>query len=96
MRRKRKIPIDQRRRVLERDGRRCVMCWRPYQLHIHHFWNGTGLHTPYINTKDEDLVTLCASCHGKIETIWSRKSPFFKVVENYMNQLRETKVKEEA
>lgn len=50
--------------VLERDGYECQICRRKDSLHLHHLIkrrNG-GDH------KADNLITLCASCHGHIET----------------------------
>ena len=40
---------------------------------------------PYFYTQDHDLVTLCASCHGKIHTC-SRAAPIYKYLEDYLAQ----------
>ncbi len=49
-------------RVLDRDGRRCVHCASPFELHAHHVQpreaGGPGT--------EENLVTLCRRCHGLV------------------------------
>ena len=64
-------------RILKRDGKKCVICGSTAQLNIHHFWDGHfGSYvlgekegTPYHNTRDEELVTLCTSCHMKVHSM---------------------------
>ena len=48
--------------VLQRDGWRCQMCGRMERLEIHHrkFRSQSG------DDSEENLVTLCAKCHGLI------------------------------
>lgn len=90
----RKISKAQRKRVLERDEKHCVLCHRKYQLQIHHYYNWSGklkkvedadANYPYFHTQDHDLITLCASCHGKIHTC-SKASPIYKYLEEYLSQ----------
>lgn len=85
------IPRKQRKRILKRDQDRCVVCWRKYQLHIHDFRDEDYLNptlpppkgfthqNPYIERRDFELITLCASCHGKIHTC-DKKSPLYQLV----------------
>ena len=82
-----KLPRKLMRAILERDNHRCVVCWRKYQIYVHHFWDSNISHSPYRDTKDSDLVTLCDSCHGKIHSCMIQ-SPFYKFVEDYVNQCR--------
>ena len=92
-----KIPLKQRKRILERDGNKCVLCWRKYQLHIHHHWDFSGSlkkfddwngNAPYINTRDCDLITLCAVCHGKVHTA-EKGSPIYQFVTDYLSKFNE-------
>lgn len=52
-----------RQYVLERDNYCCQVCGSPFNLHIHHKiprkWGGYH--------KEDNLITLCASCHITIE-----------------------------
>lgn len=49
-----------RQQVLNRDGNKCTECGREQDLHAHHLtYENEG------NEKLEDLITLCASCHGR-------------------------------
>lgn len=52
-----------REAVMERDGYRCYICGKETNLHVHHIVPRIqgGPHIP------ENLITLCASCHGSIE-----------------------------
>ena len=51
-----------RRRVLARDGNRCVHCHSGHDLHAHHIvFRAQGGRTSI-----ENLVCLCANCHGRI------------------------------
>lgn len=91
-----KIPLKQRKRIKARDKNRCVLCWRKYDLHIHHHWDHTGKlskdeyksNHPYSNTKDFDLITLCASCHGKVHTA-EKMSPIYVFVTDYLAKLKD-------
>jgi 5-methylcytosine-specific restriction endonuclease McrA len=67
-----------KRRVLERDGHKCVLCWaKGDRLTVHHFLddpsdpifpvNVGSVRDPYVETQMYDLVTLDDKCHGKIE-----------------------------
>lgn len=53
-----------KKEVKERDSWRCVICEDDVDLHVHH---KIPRNLGGINHKD-NLVTLCASCHGVIET----------------------------
>ncbi len=55
-------PSGLRRRVLARDGNRCVNCSSASNLHAHHIvFRADGGRTDSSN-----LVTLCARCHGMV------------------------------
>ncbi len=49
-----------RKEVLYRDSFKCVLCGTMGNLNIHHVRRGMGITI-------RDLVTLCPSCHGKVE-----------------------------
>ena len=99
VKRRKKIPNDQRKRVLERDRDRCVLCWRWHGLDIHHFQDVYGgilppnvkslhgmFHSPNVaSPNDYDLITLCDSCHGKIETCDTR-SPIYQLLGSIVRQ----------
>jgi len=52
------------REVLERDSWRCQECGSRSNLEVHHqqFRSRGG------NDADQNLITLCASCHGEAHT----------------------------
>lgn len=51
-----------RKEILSRDGWCCRLCGKSDgQLHVHHLQYLPG-HKPW-EYKDDDLITLCASCH---------------------------------
>ena len=86
------IPREQKKRILDRDQHRCVLCYSKYNLHIHHFYNWSGKlkkfedslgSYPYVHTQDHDLVTLCSSCHGKIHRC-DKSSPIYRYLEKYL------------
>jgi len=53
-----------RQRVLERDGWRCQNCGNMTQLEVHHMlFRGRGG-----GDIEENLITLCATCHTRIHT----------------------------
>ncbi|MFD1991893.1 HNH endonuclease [Paenibacillus nicotianae] len=68
--------------VRERDGHKCLVCESEVDLHIHHKIprNLGGVHHL------DNLVTLCASCHGVIEQVDVQKS-FNKGLSNYKKNL---------
>jgi len=90
-----KIPKDQRKRVMERDKNRCILCHRKYQLQIHHYYEFEGKlqkfqdvksNSPYVYTRDCDLVTLCSSCHTKIHHIHDHSAPMYKMIGDYLSK----------
>lgn len=64
--------------VKDRDGWKCVICESETDLHVHHKIprNKGGIH------HKENLVTLCASCHGAVETA-DIQHAFKKCLANY-------------
>jgi hypothetical protein len=67
--------------VKNRDGWRCVICEAETDLHVHH-----KIPRQYGGVHHKDnLVTLCASCHGAIETADVKKA-FPKCLANYKKQ----------
>ena len=53
---------DLRQQVLERDGWRCQYCGSLEQLEVHH----RELRSRLGQDTEENLITLCASCHRTI------------------------------
>ena len=49
--------------VLERDGRKCAMCGSDYRISVHH--KDHSGQTENRNDDPDNLITLCAICHGK-------------------------------
>ncbi|MGO4270039.1 HNH endonuclease [Paenibacillus sp. TAF58] len=64
--------------VRERDNFKCVICEADVNLHVHHKIprNLGGVH------HRDNLVTLCASCHGAVERADTKKA-FIKCLANY-------------
>ena len=53
-----------RKKILQRDGHRCVICNSNHHLHVHHrTYENCGAED------DNDLVTLCSSCHKTFHRI---------------------------
>jgi 5-methylcytosine-specific restriction endonuclease McrA len=52
------------KQILERDAWRCQMCGSMQQLQVHHqkFRSQSG------NDVEQNLITLCASCHAEIHS----------------------------
>jgi 5-methylcytosine-specific restriction endonuclease McrA len=48
-----------RQQVLRRDGWRCQFCGARANLEVHH----QQFRSHYGNDSEENLITLCASCH---------------------------------
>ncbi|MEH7303477.1 HNH endonuclease, partial [Neobacillus drentensis] len=67
--------------VKDRDNWKCVICENETELHVHHKIprNLGGIH------HIDNLVTLCASCHGAIETA-DINHAFTKCLANYKKQ----------
>ena len=57
-----------RKRVLERDGWRCQECGSMKNLQVHHMKRRSQLGGDMM----ANLITLCASCHGKCHG-WRRR-----------------------
>lgn len=62
-------------RIMKRDESKCVICDTWHNLVVHHYWDGfcnpmilppKEHQTPYWDTRDEELITLCRTCHMKI------------------------------
>ncbi|PYX67713.1 MAG: hypothetical protein DMG72_24780, partial [Acidobacteria bacterium] len=51
-----------RNQVLRRDGWRCQVCRSRQNLHVHH----KQLRSQQGEDEESNLITLCASCHGKL------------------------------
>lgn len=64
--------------VKDRDGWKCVVCESETDLHVHHKIprEKGGIHHP------DNLITLCSSCHGVIETA-DIKHAFQRCLANY-------------
>ena len=67
--------------VRKRDNYRCVVCNEESYLHVHHKIprNLGGIHHKH------NLVTLCASCHGVIET-GDLERAYQKCLSNYLKK----------
>ncbi len=50
--------------VLQRDGWRCQNCGSPENLQVHH----KKFRSQYGDDSEENLITLCASCHSAMHT----------------------------
>jgi 5-methylcytosine-specific restriction endonuclease McrA len=62
--------IEKRKRILSRDGNRCVICGRTDEkLHVHHkqyhYIKRLQKHVDPWEYNDSLLVTLCESCHNR-------------------------------
>jgi Holliday junction DNA helicase RuvB len=58
----RRVPPHLRRKVLNRDNRKCRCCGTPHSLHVHHIipWSEGG------RTRMKNLITVCRNCHALI------------------------------
>ena len=74
---KSKLWIATRERILKRDHYNCVLCGASTNLRVHHItYENLGAE------KDEDLVTLCNSCHGLVHAN-ELSNPFFLLKKAY-------------
>lgn len=60
---------SQREKALERDGRKCQLCGEENNLHVHHVLERSWFDHPHDSHWLGNLVTLCASCHRKVEIL---------------------------
>ena len=59
--------VRNRKKVLQRDDYKCVLCGSTSRLHVHH---KIGWQPHQINPHELDnLETLCASCHRKLHPV---------------------------
>src|SRR3990167_9553915 len=58
-----KMAYSYRLEILKRDGGCCVDCSSVKYLHVHHLDFSGKSENP--NNDPSNLITLCASCHGK-------------------------------
>ena len=94
---------NMRMKVLTRDGRRCFICGRSpanyvdVELHVHHIvpWGTGGI------TEQENLVTLCGTCHDGLDPHfdwslafdvkdkhYSEEPEYFEQLQNYQQCVR--------
>ena len=65
----------QRESVIKRDGERCMKCGMTRSEHKTHYGrditvhhkDGKGYYSKIKNNKMRNMITLCLSCHGKID-----------------------------
>ena len=53
-----------RRKILNRDGRKCTLCKSRKRLHTHHI--RTWASCPSLRYDEKNGITLCYLCHGKV------------------------------
>jgi len=63
--------------ILIRDGRKCTKCGKTTTLQVHHKVYSTEY--PW-DSKNEELITLCKSCHEKTHNIKTKKSITYKPI----------------
>lgn len=91
---------SQKRKARKRDGYTCQICKTPHKpssrhIHVHHIVPFRLFGTDYESANRLDnLITLCASCHSKAESITRRhvdgipaKSPRISSLANELKQL---------
>jgi hypothetical protein len=67
-------------RVLRRDNYQCQLCGSNKKLNAHHIIPWRVEH----NDKMSNLITLCDSCHGRVEYKWWQYAPlFFSIIGVY-------------
>lgn len=85
-------PQKLRMRVIKRDNYRCKICGRSpetcvdIELHVHHIhpWGNGGL------TEEDNLITICGTCHGGLEPHFDYDLFRFIGVAPYTNILRKS------
>ena len=61
--------------VLERDKYKCRVCEKTEQLHCHHIKPRRTFDDVSESNTENNLITLCNSCHGKFEGKWQNTDP---------------------
>ena len=64
-----------RKKALKRDNFRCRNCGSSENLHTHHLVK----YKKSSNDSSENLITLCSSCHKKIENLQARYGTIRKI-----------------
>lgn len=95
-----------RKKLLERDGKGCVICGSQMGVSIHHYWERKGdmkgfKSSPYMQLEEGKpvpkydlnyLVLLCRSCHGKVHTA-REETPFMQLFHQLMDSKRKERGK---
>ena len=61
-----RLSQSQKKEIKKRDKNKCKICNVKNNLHIHHIRNPR-------NHNDNNLITLCSSCHRKIDSIYKKE-----------------------
>ncbi len=83
------VPIDTRRRILRRDNDTCQLCGKSFtrkSLHIHHIdaWEPQNF-----KNYDNNLITLCKFCHGKVNGLEAEYAPrFYQTIKSPIRPVR--------
>ena len=87
--------VNQRKRILERDGHRCVWCGvgteyngKPLTLQVDHIDGNRK------NNSDENLRTMCPNCHSQTDTYTfnKTKSDFDNRLKNHLEKMTKEQI----
>lgn len=67
-----------KRKAMERDHHKCLLCKSEESLQVHHFKKVLSFDNPNDAHYSENLGTFCVDCHEKVESLYSSLSDFEK------------------
>jgi len=66
---------SEREKCFKRDNYRCRVCYSYQTIHCHHIKPRRTFNNISNSNTQENLITLCASCHSKFEGKWQEDDP---------------------
>lgn len=69
-------------KIINRDGNKCTKCGKTEKLCVHHIdMSGDQLHQSTANNKEDNLITLCPSCHTSLHWKETKNKGFMNIFE---------------
>lgn len=66
---------EMREKVIERDGNKCQICGSDDDTLVHHIKPRRSFPHPDDSNTMDNMIVVCASCHGKVERRWVDLNP---------------------